>query len=467
MSRRWRLAVSLVVALCLPGPSRADLAREMNSMFGSMVSESPPGVFSTARRGVISGGNLAINNRIVNTNLVSITPPGFKAGCGGIDFFGGSFSFINAAQFQALLKAIAANAAGYAFQLALAAMCPSCAATIDALEKKIQQLIRQFSNSCQIAQGAVNDVASALTGQENNKASLINMVSNTATDAFDAFTTALSGQNPINRALTGAPNSVAQQIQGNITWRALAMQNASTWFQAGDNSLLETLMNIGGTVIVGNLSTDSLGTGSQNLNVQTITGRPDLMTSLVEGGTINILACDTRDQDGCLGPTMTSVTLTGFQQMLLQAFEGTGGSSGIIAKVGGGAALTTQEQAALGMLPNGLGGLIVRLASKSGDAARGLVETCAPQIALIMAKALVNDMLRAVRASIAASQDTRAKDVAKLLDESWQGVRAEELQLQTRYGSLEEVVTAYQSLMGVTQPPATAFANAVSAMGIR
>ncbi|MDN4704685.1 conjugal transfer protein TraH [Vibrio parahaemolyticus] len=43
-------------------------------------------------------------------NLVSFTPPSWKAGCGGVDMFGGSFSFINAEQLVTMMRAVAANA---------------------------------------------------------------------------------------------------------------------------------------------------------------------------------------------------------------------------------------------------------------------------------------------------------------------------------------------------------------------
>ena len=84
--------------------------------------------------------------------LASLVPPSFEAGCGGIDFFAGSFSFINADQFVALMKATAANAAGYAFQVAMSAMCETCMAAIETLQKKVQELNQYFGNSCQLAQ---------------------------------------------------------------------------------------------------------------------------------------------------------------------------------------------------------------------------------------------------------------------------------------------------------------------------
>ena len=160
------------------------------------------------------------------------------------------------------------------------------------------------------------------------------------------------------------------------------------------------------------------------------------------------------------------MTVTGFNSMLLQAFEGTGGSVGIIAKIASSTVLTAGERQVLGLLPNGLGGLVIRLSSKSQDAAKSLVEDTAPQIAGLMARRLVRDMLQAVVASVASSQDTRARDVQKLIDSSWSGVRAEEQLHQAQWGSLAAVVANYESLMGVAMPPRRGFGSAVTAVGM-
>ncbi len=45
--------------------------------------------------------------------LVSMTLPDINAGCGGIDAYLGSFSYINSEQLQRFAKQIMSNAAGY------------------------------------------------------------------------------------------------------------------------------------------------------------------------------------------------------------------------------------------------------------------------------------------------------------------------------------------------------------------
>ena len=61
-----------------------------------------------------TGGSLYMRTPVRNYPLASITPPSFRAGCGGIDLYAGSFSFINKDQFVALLRNIGNNAIGAA-----------------------------------------------------------------------------------------------------------------------------------------------------------------------------------------------------------------------------------------------------------------------------------------------------------------------------------------------------------------
>ena len=115
-----KLLISALVSAVLSAAStpfaHAGLQEKMDSMFGEMSNITNPGVFETQRRGVISGGSIYVRNPMMTTSLVNLQTPSWKAGCGGIDLFGGSFSFINADQFVQLLRTVAANAKGYAFQ---------------------------------------------------------------------------------------------------------------------------------------------------------------------------------------------------------------------------------------------------------------------------------------------------------------------------------------------------------------
>lgn len=161
--RSWRWRGCLVALGLLGAPAQADLEGEMGRLFDALVNVTQPTAHLGQRRGVLSAGSVVTRHRLMDPSLVSFVPPSFEAGCGGIDLFGGSFSFINLEQFTQLLRAIASNAAGYAFQLALTTMAPSAAEVIEQLQKKVQQLNQLFGSSCQLAQGLVNDTVEAVT----------------------------------------------------------------------------------------------------------------------------------------------------------------------------------------------------------------------------------------------------------------------------------------------------------------
>ncbi|WP_435339268.1 conjugal transfer protein TraH [Morganella morganii] len=129
----------------------------MDRLFNEMSNTTRPGIHQTQRRGVIAGGRVTTKARIFDENLVSFVPPSWKAGCGGVDLFGGSLSFVNADQIVQLMRAVAANAKGYAFQLALDNVFPDGAKWIENFQKKVQALNQHLGNSCQLAQGIVND----------------------------------------------------------------------------------------------------------------------------------------------------------------------------------------------------------------------------------------------------------------------------------------------------------------------
>ncbi|MFP1557013.1 conjugal transfer protein TraH [Escherichia coli] len=78
-----------------------------------------------------------------------------NAGCGGIDAYLGSFSFINGEQLQRFVKQIMSNAAGYFFDLALQTTVPEIKTAKDFLQKMASDINSMNLSSCQAAQGII------------------------------------------------------------------------------------------------------------------------------------------------------------------------------------------------------------------------------------------------------------------------------------------------------------------------
>lgn len=445
--RRIRTALAAALFL-IPGATSvsADMADQMRSMFGSMVNLSPPGLYDTQRRGEISGGGVYVRNRIINPNIVSFTPPSFRAGCGGIDFFTGAFSFINAEQFVALMKAIAANAVGYGFNLALDQMCPQCLRTIETLQKKIQELNQYFGNSCQLAQGLVNDTLSAATGKRYGDASIIGM----AEGIGDVFTTwtAADGRSPTEAVAEDAPDRMKERLVGNLVWRALKRSGVDGWFMAGgDDQVLSVMMAISGTVIV------KYNADSDDFDIQTISGKSDLIESFIEGAPIRYYSCNGEDEDGCLDPSLRTAEWAGegFARAIFNKL--TDPANGAIVTMRGAAEPDEALKRLIGSVPGNLAAMFVRLSAVSASAAETFAREAAYQLALEMTAKLLSDLGSAVAAATDAIDDPASPQVKATMAASDRANREEIARLQRKYGSVNDLLQVYAGLLSVAESP--------------
>ena len=441
---------SLILATALSAgiaaaPARADLQGEMDQFFDILANTTDPTVTSTARRGVIAGGGVQIRNRIVDTNLVTFTPPSFQAGCGGVDLFGGSFSYVSGDQIVPLLKAIASNAVGYAFQIGLSAICETCMGAIETMQKKVQQLNQHFGNSCQLAQGLINDGLDAAGYKKHSDASLIAATSGAVEDIFDA-----QSGDALGEAQEAAPEQVAEAISGNIVWRALVTQNAQARFLFGDVELLEVMMNITGTIIVGTPVDDGDGSTAPLTHIP---ANYQLFDAMLDGGEVNIAGCDGDEgPNGCLEPAPRTITLEGFQERARRLLLGDETTPGIIVKLrSNDQELTNEETILLSNLPASSGGLLIRLSSVSEAAGRTFAETLMPHLTTEWARIISDDLIEAVAASIVLVDSEHAAAVHRLVDQARLRLHEEVRRRQDTNGSLPALLGEYTALLTITE----------------
>ena len=454
MRRTRRIIAAMMAAACLataapPPVHAAGIQDQMDSLFGSMSNTTAPGVWNTQRRGVFAGGQYTAKNRIMNENIISFVPPSFEAGCGGIDLFGGSFSFINAEQFVQLMRGVAANAAGYAFQLALGSMCQDCAAIIENLQKKIQQLNQFFGNSCQLAQGIVNDTLGAALKKQDTEASKISFTKGIG-DIFESWTQT-TGESPVTKAATNAPDAFKKRVQGNLVWRALKSKSVSSWFSGGDEAMLEAMMNVTGTVIVGEMK--DAGDGKKQPEYTRLAGNKIRLKDLIDGtqgASVTMYRCDTKDEDGCLKPTTQSVPLKGFRKMLHEKLlDGSGGTLGLVYRIASNnGSLSAADRDFLAPRGYGLASLIFQQAKHGAAGAVALTEQAIPHLAFDMAVLMVEDMMKAVDAAVAVSDDPSTKELFNLLQQSKIDLRAEQ---QTMRGQIGDPTSIYQTHINILE----------------
>lgn len=246
--------MTLVTVGCLalaPFPSRAgDLNAEVDNMFnnlGAVGNYTAPGAFRGQTFNTYTGGNLFMRAPNKVYQLASIQFPSAKAGCGGIDVFGGSFSHISATEFKNMLKNITAALPGIAFQLALESVSPLLGG-LTKWAKGLETWINNARiNSCETAKAIVSTAADAVgySSQETCADLAIEMGLETdrdaarrrcATDRAGILATARASADPQIR--NKAP------FVGNLTWKALQLSSAYL-----DDQERELIMSLVGTVI--------------------------------------------------------------------------------------------------------------------------------------------------------------------------------------------------------------------------
>ena len=301
----------LAAAALIAAPVAADVGTSMDRFMdemGGAANVTGPSAYQGQSAGYYSLGNVWTRFPQKTTNIANLQLPSARAGCGGIDIFAGSFSFINAGEMVAMLKAVANNAVGFAFSLAVDTVCPECAKVMQEFSQKAQLMNNLNINSCEMAQGLVGGVWPK--GDLADKA-ICEAIGNSQ-GIFTDYAAAKHGCGTQGqRASTVADGSSAYAdvnpaVPRNYSWHILKQ---SAFFNPGgqfDRELAEYAMTLIGTVIYVPPKDDAPGKFTAFAGDASST----LVTALLDGTqgqTIRVLDCDEADQ--CLNPTFRNMSL--------------------------------------------------------------------------------------------------------------------------------------------------------------
>lgn len=296
------LAASAMVA----APVSANVGGELEDFFndmGASANATGPSAYQGQSAGYYSGGNVWTRFPQKSVNPVNLQLPSIKAGCGGIDVFSGSFSFINSDELVAMLKATANNALGFAFQLAIKSISPQISATIEEMAQKAQQMNQFNMNSCEVAQNLVGGlwgksdrVSSEICKSVGNSQGLF---SDWAKSRHECGT---GGQRSSTIGANSDPDIPTESY--NFTWEMLKQS-----YPGFSEEFREYLMTLVGTIIY---YQDNNGANPPGF---TFIGEGDqaILTALLDGGQFERLNCD--NDLTCLNPTNVTMTLPADQAL--------------------------------------------------------------------------------------------------------------------------------------------------------
>jgi len=264
-----------------------------------------PDVVRGQMGGTLTGGGLYLRSPRKTVQLFSMDPPRYSVGCGGIDAYMGSFSFISGEKLTQFIRAVAQQAPPLLFKLAIQGMSPQLDALLTVFQKMAQDMNAMNLNSCSIAQGIRNGETSTVLGRlSKTMGDLDSVITGYHTDYQNALEKNLANaQAAADRSMANrdAANQPKETTIGNFTWKAIKRSDrlfSPPPITDNADEGNEILMSLLGSQIVANAEQPKPIYPSLRLK--------DLLESKATLGqtkpTIKVMKCD--DQTDCLNPSL-------------------------------------------------------------------------------------------------------------------------------------------------------------------
>ncbi len=443
--------------LLLVHPSRADVGSDMNTFFTDMgyaANVTPPGVYEGQAAGYFTGGGLVMRAPSRNYQLAALQAPSYRAGCSGVDLYGGGFSYINSDQLVAALRNVGQNAVSYAFMLGLRVISPQISNVLEWVREKAEMINKLNINSCEAAADLVGSFV-GIDAKENSQCVLTRYGNG---DSMEDARQACGAGGERNATLAGSNLNQIAFTNGNIAWRVMW----NNLFLRNDRRLMEMMMNLSGTVILDK----NLNDENAPLNVVTLpsilnTQRAELLNALLDGSqSIDIQGCvsDTTEM-ACTRLTTKTVAL--------------GGSNGLrdrVATVMNGIADKIRTRQSLSSSELGLLGAtripIYKILNVAAAMSDTVVSSQADKYADIVARdilfAYINDLLDMVVSSTAGTPFIKSDEgehyMAGIAEARQQValLRSENFEELSRYVDLIRETQLYERMLVASMSPALA-----------
>jgi conjugative transfer pilus assembly protein TraH len=217
----WAMAAAFLSQAANAGDNGMQQLFDDMGAFGNVTG---PGAYRAQGMNVVTGGNLFMRTPQRNYNPGSVTLPSLKMGCGGIDLYAGSFSFISKSELVSMMKNIGSSAVSYAFKLALDSISPQINKTLTELQQTAQDLNAMNINSCEAGEAVARGVGGDWQRSAQYFAKVTAPVTGLFTDHSEAREAVQGDNAKVNAAISAVTDpATKEQVQpGNIAWRALS-----------------------------------------------------------------------------------------------------------------------------------------------------------------------------------------------------------------------------------------------------
>lgn len=444
------LSAALFSFALTSGTASADINSQLTQMFNSMSNTTAPGGYQSATRGGVTGGSFVLRNRLTSVQLIDVQMPSAQGGCGGIDLFGGSFTFINADQFIQLLRNIAANAAGLAFQIALQAIDNALDGKISELQRVVQSLNQLNVSSCQLSKGLLVSTASAIGNSSLTDAARQVTNSGSASDYLSGYWTSITSgsKSAVETKSESGQTSVCNDY-GNYLWCVMNKNNFSTAMAGNDDQNKRFAMSAIGTLLVSSNLSSAPDGGGKSRSVTDVSPivNENWIDLLTKGGTTTIYKCGNADCTSLSG--QEDYVVSGLASNIVKRFNGPGG---IIEHRVNRTLPSAQDQALVASLQEGgFGGHIYDLIPVNPDLAAQFVVEHANFLALQAVYHYMNSVINFAASSYATQAEGITADYserfARKLESAKERLQSNYTVASSKYGGATQVHESFYILM--------------------
>lgn len=317
LARVGAVALAVHIAIWPVHVAHANIDNDLTNFFNSIGGSSNvtgASAFQGQTQNVATGGGLYARLPQRSYNLANVQLPAAKAGCGGIDLFAGSFSYINAENFAAMIRNIGNNALGYAFQLAIDAVDPMIGNVLNKMREAAETMNNMNIGSCEAGQALVNGIVGKANLAAQQGCASLSAYLNLSNDRFSGLGKC---SDPIERrsvAEAARSNESVKNtaplniVSGNLMARVL--DKAYPWMSDSEKKLLISLT---GTMIIDNTDPADATKARIRRVPPSITSEQDIVAGIQgTGGTsdtvrVPLLSCIDPDSVTCAEPTPTSI----------------------------------------------------------------------------------------------------------------------------------------------------------------
>ena len=301
------LLISLsLYSLWSQADSIADSMQNFYNRIGGSSNITPAGSYAGQMSGHYTLGGISTRSHSENFQPFSMTGPGMRMGCGGVDLHMGAMSWIKAAEFKRLMQSITTSGMNYAYMITFETLCPLCKKTMDQLNKIAQELSQWNIDACNTSAALIGGILPKTEAVQKVVCENISTEQGTLNDRARSRQACGAG-GEAERYLERARNNDDERSKkfrdyltnkGNLAWMVL---EKNKFAERAPNDLKELIMTLSGSIII-NDNNDQ----SKQVWLAPKAAEQTLINALMYGGHSNkakIYKCDTHVKYGCLNPT--------------------------------------------------------------------------------------------------------------------------------------------------------------------